>query len=146
MSRAYAQLRLLSADLATEFGFDWATKLFGAEAIASLPIRASGKNKGKPKGFVIWRKADTAGYCREVASPLAVGQLADAWIGSGPLSTRSHAVEGQWLGRSQTLAAAAAAGYFFEQGRARHAEEVAKAAAERADEIAEWHAEQAKNG
>lgn len=114
-----AHLATKSADLASEFGLDWATKLFGAEAIASLPVRAAGKNKGKPKGFVIWRKATVAGYCQEVSTPLAVGQLADAWIGAGALSLRGSAMLGQWLGRWQPLAASASAGCFFEDGRAR---------------------------
>jgi hypothetical protein len=55
MAKTYAMLETKSADLATEFGLDWATKLFGAEAIASLPVRTSGKNKGKPKGAPVRR-------------------------------------------------------------------------------------------
>jgi hypothetical protein len=140
---AYAQLETRHADLATDFGLDWATKLFGTEAIASLPVRASGKNKGKPKGFVIWRKATIAGYCRDVQAPLAVGQLADAWIGSACFSGRSNAVQGQWMGRSQSLAAAASAGCFFDAGRARHAAEQARNEADRQEMIADWKAQQA---
>jgi hypothetical protein len=100
----YAVLCPKSADLASEFGLSWATKLFGAEAIASLPVRLAGKNKGKPKGFVIWRKAIVPGWCREVSTPLAVGGFADAWIGAGPFSTRDGALIGQWHGRMQPLA------------------------------------------
>lgn len=133
---AYARLEMKSADLATDFGIEWATKLFGEEAIASLPVRASGKNKGKPKGFVIWRKASTAGYCREVSTPLAVGQLADAWIGAGCFSGRESALRGQWLGRVQGLAASASGGFFFDEGRARHAAEIAQEE-ERQKEFAE---------
>jgi hypothetical protein len=135
MPRTYATLETQSADLASEFGLNWATQLFGAEAIASLPIRKSGKNKGAPKGYVIWRKARTAGYSRAVASPLAVGQLADAWIGIGPLSQRGG-VEGFWLGRMQPLSASASAGCFFEAGRAKWAREQAQRAAD-------WEAEKA---
>lgn len=125
------------ADLATDFGRDWATKLFGEDAIASLPVRATGKNKGAPKGFVIWRKAMTAGYCREVCGPLAQGQMADAWIGFGPLSHRSDAIIGNWLGRMQALAASASAGAFFEEGRARRAAEDARNRADLAAMLAE---------
>ena len=128
---AYAQLETKSADLATDFGLEWATKLFGEEAIASLPVRASGKNKGKPKGFVIWRKANVAGYCREISAPHKVGQLADAWISSGCYSARNDALRGKWLGRVQGLAASASLGYFFEEGRARHAADQARDEAER---------------
>lgn len=141
MAKSYAQLETRNADLATDFGLEWATKLFGADAIASLSIRTVGKNKGKPKGFVIWRKATVAGYCRDVQGPLAVGQLADAWIGRGCFSNRSDAVYGQWLGRSQSLAASASLGYFFDAGRARWAAERARADADRAEEIAEYKRE-----
>lgn len=137
MAKTYAMLETKSADLATDFGLEWATKLFGAEAIASLPVRSSGKNKGAPKGFVIWRKAMIGGWCREFGTPLATGQFADAWIGAGPLSTRETAVTGQWFGRKQSLAATASAGFFFEEGRAREAARQAKDAAERAAERAE---------
>lgn len=131
----YATLETKSADLATPFGRDWATKLFGAEAIASLPVRASGKNKGAPKGFVIWRKAVTAGYCREIQSPVAVGNLTDAWIGEGPLSLRSGAMSGVWMGRTETLALSR---YFlFEEGRKRVTDERAREAARLEAEKAE---------
>lgn len=142
MARTYATLETKSADLATEFGLDWATKLFGAEAIASLPIRASGKNKGKPKGFVIWRKASTAGYCREVQSPMTVGQLADAWIGLGFATTRNGAIDGRWMGRPEKLALSRC--YLFEEGRARRAAEIARAGADWAAEKADWEAEKAE--
>lgn len=137
MPRTYAVLETKSADLATAFGLEWATKLFGEEAIASLPVRKSGKNKGAPKGFVIWRKATVAGWCREVFAPLGVGQLADAWIGLGFCTPRGAAMEGQWLGRRQTLAASASAGGFFEEGRARDG-------AERAKRESDWLAEKAE--
>ena len=136
MSRSYATLETKWADLATPFGLEWATKLFGADAVASLPIRKAGKNKGAPKGYVIWRKALTGGYCREVCSPVKVGQLADAWIGLGPLSPRGS-VEGVWFGRVQPLAASASTGCFFEEGRAKWAREEAKRAAD-------WEAEKAE--
>lgn len=136
MAKHFAQLELKSADLSTDFGLEWATKLFGAEAIASLPIRAAGKNKGKPKGFVIWRKITVAGYCREVMTPLAVGQLADAWIGAGCYTSRGEASRGLWLGRVQSLAASAPAGFFFDQGRQREMERQAQERARWADEVA----------
>ena len=118
---SYGRLETRSSDLATDFGLKWATDLFGEEAIASLPVRASGKNKGKPKGHVVWRKCSVAGYCREVQSPLAVGNLADAWIGAGPLSGRNDALPAKWHGRVQQLAGSR---YFlFEEGRKAVAEE-----------------------
>jgi hypothetical protein len=133
----YALLVTKWAGLETQFGLEWATKLFGAEAIASLPIRAAGKNKGKPKGFVIWRKAGVPGWSPEVSTPLAEGQLADAWIGAGAFSLRSNALVGQWAGRMQPLAGCT--DVLFGKAEARAAEE--KARFDR--EIAEIRAEAA---
>lgn len=118
----YATLETKHADLATEFGLDWATQLFGEEAIASLPKRMTGKNKGAPKGFVLWRKALTSGWCRERSHAVAPGQLVEALIGECPLS--SCGVQGFWLGRFQELSAGACARVFFEDGRAREAARV----------------------
>ena len=131
---AYARLETKSAGLETEFGLGWATKLFGHEAIASLPVRASGKNKGKPKGYVIWRKAVTAGYCREVMTPLRVGGMADAWIGTSPHTIRNDAVVGNWLGRMQPMGSSFSTGVFFEEGRAKAAER-ARLEAERIESL-----------
>lgn len=143
-ARQYAVLVPKSADLASDFGRQWAEKLFGAEAIASLPMRLSGKHKGKPKGYVIWRKAIVAGWSREAGAPLAVGQLADAWIGEGPLSHRSDALSGKWLGRMQPLASAASAGHFFDSGRARWATEEAERQRAWDEERREIEAERSK--
>jgi hypothetical protein len=136
----YFPMDVKHADLATEFGLNWATQLFGAEAIASLPVRKSGKNKGAPKGFVIWRKAVNGGYCRDLGHAVKAGGFIDAWIGAGFASNRSDAVQGRWLGRSQALAGSVG-GYLFEQGRERADRERALAAArweeEKADMLAE---------
>jgi hypothetical protein len=134
MPRTYAQLVTRSASLATPFGLEWATVLFGAEAIASLPVRLAGKHRGAPKGHVIWRKAHTPGWCSEVGTPLAYGTIADAWIGGSSQTPRGDALTGQWLGRVQPLAASASAGHFFAAGRIRHATEEAQRAAD-------WEAE-----
>ena len=61
-------------------------------------------------------------------SPVAAGQLVDAWIGNNGMSSRSEAVSGNWLGRIQTLASSPY--YLFEEGRRRHAEEQARERAE----------------
>jgi len=124
-----------SAELASDFGLKWATDLFGEEAIASLPVRAAGKNKGKPKGFVIWRKAITAGYDRGTQQAYAAGNMVDAWIGAGMFSTRGNAVQGKWLGRVQPLAASNSAGCFFEKGRERAAQERAESLARYAEDF-----------
>jgi hypothetical protein len=132
----YVSLHHKAADLSTPFGLEWATKLFGEEAIASLPVKLAGKHKGSPKGFICWRKAAESGYCRECMSPVRAGQLVDAWIGAGYFSARSDALSGMWLGRMQSLAASAPAGFFFDEGRAREA-------TRQAADAARWEEEKA---
>ena len=139
MAQIIARLETLSSPLASQFGRQWATTLFGEEAIASLPLLKAGKNKGQPKGYVFWRKAISGGWCRECQSPLAVGQLADAWIGIGPCSTREYAVSGQWLGRMQPLGGSKY--HLFQEGRDRWAAEQARNNEIRLGEVAEWYAE-----
>lgn len=128
------QLETKTADLATDFGREWATKLFGAEAIASLPVRLAGKNKGAPKGHVIWRKASAAGYCREIQSPVAAGQLVDAWIGTNGMASRSEAMSGMWGGRIQPIAGSRA--YLLEEGLTLFAREAAQRAQDLDDALA----------
>ena len=122
--RRSIRLETRNAALSTEFGAEWATKLFGAEAIASLPTYKIGPKKGQPQGYVIWRKAAESGYCAEARAPLAVGQLVDAWIGRDSLTLTGAAMHGQRMGRVQQLAMAAH--YLFAEGRARRAVEQAE--------------------
>lgn len=101
--RPYVQLTHRTASLAEQFGYDYAVRLFGQEAIDSLPVRASGKNKGKPKGFLIWRTAMTAGWVAECQAPCSAGGLVDAWVGAGQFTPRDSAERGVWFGRVQGL-------------------------------------------
>lgn len=91
-----------SADLSTEFGLDLARRWFGDEAIASLPTRTAGKNKGAPKGFLCWKRTTEAGWTFE-AGAVAAGTAIRAWIGTGPMSGEDGALSGLWMGRMQTL-------------------------------------------
>lgn len=103
MSRRPAATETKSADLATDFGYAYAVRLFGQEAIDSLPVRTVGKNKGRPKGFVIWKKTTEAGWHPNVSGGVGAGIVVRAWIGAGPFSGESDALEGVWLGRRQNL-------------------------------------------
>lgn len=123
----YADLDTKYATLSEDFGLNWATKLFGVEAITSLPTYQRGPKAGKPKAYVIWRKAATAGWCRESSEPVAIGQLVDAWIAPGPFARRSDALSGQWCGRVETLALSRT--FLFEEGRQRKLQDDAKARA-----------------
>jgi hypothetical protein len=90
--------------LSEQGAYDYAVRLFGATAIESLPKLERGPNKGKPKGFLHWRKATAAGYYRECAGPCKAGGLIDAWIGEHFGTLRDGAMRGMWCGRIQALA------------------------------------------
>lgn len=124
----YATYDRKSADLASEFGREYAERLFGAEAIASLPVRKSGKNKGAPKGHVCWLKTRTAGYSPYMDGGVGVGVVVRAWIGEGPLSNEGDAMRGQWLGRIQNLCGSRC--YLGPEAREREAARQAKEAAD----------------
>ena len=134
-SRRSIRLETSNAALSTDFGLEWATKLFGAEAMASLPTYKIGPKKGKPQGYVIWRKAAENGYCADVRAPLAAGQLVDAWIGRDSLTLYGAAMRGQWVGHVQNVSMVAH--YLFAEGRARRAAEQAEHDAELAEMRAE---------
>lgn len=106
-----------SAALSSEFGYDWAVKLFGRNAVESLPLLKSGPNKGKPKGFVLWKKAITSGYSRQYSQPVAPGTLVRAWIGEGQFTLEGGAMAGQFMGREQAICASR--DLLFEDGRKR---------------------------
>lgn len=91
------------ADLASEFGYSTAVRWFGQDAIDSLPVRKSGKNKGKPAGFLRWLSTATPGYSVYVSGGVAAGVTVRAWVGVGPFSGQSDAVQALWLGRTQSL-------------------------------------------
>lgn len=118
------QLENKSAALATDFGRQWAEKLFGEEAIASLPVYVRGPKKGRPKGYVIWRKALVGGYSRAHGIAFGQGQLVDAWLGAGFFTLRNDALVGDWLGRHQPIGSTMGA-YLFQEGRDRAAKEQA---------------------
>jgi hypothetical protein len=99
----HAQTVIKSAALSTEFGLSYATRLFGEEAIASLPLLKSGPNKGKPKGHIIWKRTTTAGYCVYVGGGVGPDQTVRAWIGEFSGTMESGAMRGKWMGRIQDL-------------------------------------------
>lgn len=52
------------APLSSEFGLSYATKLFGAEALADLPRYIRGPKKGQIKAWLHWMKAESGGWYR----------------------------------------------------------------------------------
>lgn len=138
---AKARTETKSADLATDFGLRYATWLFGEEAIASLPVRKIGKNKGKPKGHVIWLRTVSAGYHPCVDGGVKEGVTVRAWIGSGMFSPESDALQGEWLGRTQSLCGSAC--FLGPEKRAKWTAERAREAAQFQQQLAELRAEMA---
>lgn len=109
------------APLASDFGLDYATRLFGTEALADLPRYQRGQNAGKLKGYLRWRRTLTAGYHVNAGGGVRAGQTVRAWITAGPYGGESDALTGRWLGRVQSLCGSAI--YLGEEGRARAAAE-----------------------
>jgi hypothetical protein len=91
------------AKLSEDFGYDYAVRLFGRTAIESLPKLERGPNKGKPKGFIHWKKAMTAGYSRNYCQPVKPGTMVRAWIGEHMGTLEDNAMRGDWCGRMQNL-------------------------------------------
>jgi hypothetical protein len=122
-----AKLSIKSAPLAKPFGLEYATRLFGAEALADLPRFKRGKNAGQIKSHLRWVRTVTGGW-----SPYgiaAAGCTVRAWIGEGPLSLQSTALSGMWLGRVQPLCGSAC--FLGEENRAAEMARLAREETER---------------
>lgn len=61
----YARIDIKTAYMSGDFAVSYATRLFGAEAVAALPLISRGKRKGQIKGLLTWRKATVGGWWRE---------------------------------------------------------------------------------
>jgi hypothetical protein len=131
----HARTEQRSAQLTTDFGLKYAIKLFGQEAIDSLPLLQSGPRRGKPKGHVIWRTTTSAGYHVNAGRGVAAGTVVRAWIGAGPFSGEEAALTGLWLGRTQQLCGSR--DLLTAEYRAQHAAEQARDAAELQAQLAE---------
>jgi hypothetical protein len=133
--RRQAQTTHRSAPLSGEFGLGYATRLFGEEAIASLPVITRGPNKGKPRGYVCWLRTTEAGYHVNAGRGVSADTTVRAWIGEGQYTDQDNAVRGMWLGRIQNICGSM--DLLTPAYRARHAEEEARDKAEREAERAE---------
>jgi hypothetical protein len=116
-----AQVEQKAAKLSSDWGYQYAVRLFGQEAIDSLPTLKSGPNKGKPAGYVCWLKTTTPGYTAYVGGGAPAGMVVRAWTAPGPFSFQSDALTGKVLGRIQQMCLSRC--YLGEEGRARHAAE-----------------------
>jgi hypothetical protein len=116
-----AQIEQKAAKLSDEWGYQYAVKLFGQEAIDSLPVLKSGPNKGKPAGYVCWLKTTTPGYTPYVGGSAPVGMVVRAWTAPGPFASQDDALRGLVFGRIQQMCLSRC--YLGEEGRKRHMEE-----------------------
>ena len=137
MAKTTARLVTRSAALAEDFGVNYATRLFGAEALADLPRFSRGKNAGKLKGYITWVKAEAGGWSHQygVCRP----GLVRAWIGPSYAAPESTAMTGMFLGRNQLICASAS--LLGDENRARWMAEQAASRADEAARNAEWDAE-----
>ena len=118
----YAKFTTRSAPLASEFGRDWATKLFGAAVLAQVPVFSRGPKKGLPKGCVCWVDVSIGGWNRSYG--VMTPGLHSAWLGEdGYTSERAFRLE--WGGRVQAVHGPRL--YLFTDGSERMARERAAA-------------------
>src|SRR5687767_7899308 len=87
-----------TAPLHSEFGFSYATSLFGEEAIGSLPLYQRGPHKGQVKGWLVWEKAEKGGWSKYgvVRPGLVWARIAATAYSETPLT-------GLWMGRTEVL-------------------------------------------
>lgn len=130
-----ARTTLRSAPLCAEFGRDYATYLFGAEAVASLPLFTRGDKKGQPKGWINWLRTTEAGYHPNAGRAVAADTTVRVWITEHQGAPESSAMFGFWHGRTQNLAGSMSV--LGDEGRERRARDVANAAADRAALLAQ---------
>jgi hypothetical protein len=112
----YAIIEQKSARLSGEFGFSYASRLFGEDVIAQLPRYVRGPKKGQVKGYIVWEKVVRGGWVR--------GQgVATPGVTRAKLSLDPNGVEcfrANYLGRVQDLNFHR--DYLGEEGRRREVE------------------------
>lgn len=144
MSRRAREARTIHrfAALKDEFGLSYATRLFGEETIASLPVITRGPNKGKPKGYIVWLRTTEAGYHPNAGGGVKADTTVRAWLGDGPYTPQENAIRAMWLGRIQNVCGSMS--LLGEENRKRWMEQEERARAEERAEMAELRAE--RNG
>lgn len=94
-----ARLTRRCVPLFSEFGLEYATKLFGEQAIADLPRYQRGPKRGQIKAWLVWEKAESGGWDARygVCRPgLVHAHISGVYDGQMPL-------RGTWMGRVQDL-------------------------------------------
>lgn len=68
-----------TAPVSSDFGHDYAVRLFGQAALDSLPVYPSGPRKGRPKGTLKWVEC-TPGAGRTPEFVYATLYLGNKWV------------------------------------------------------------------
>jgi len=75
------------ASLATEFGKEYAERLFGRAILDQLPRYVRGPRKGEIKGYLVWNKCDRGGWHRHSGRVIYPNTLIRASLRTGPDSS-----------------------------------------------------------
>jgi len=97
----YCKTEIKTAFLNTEFGYNYACKLFGQEVIDSLPLITRGQRKGQRRGCLHWEKAIEGGWMHGVG--VVRPGLLRAWISNYFDNRQEDLIRAMWLGREQEL-------------------------------------------
>lgn len=76
----YANIIERDAWLSSEFGEDFARRIFGDEVVDGLPRYVRGKRKGAIKGIIRWDKVERGGWVREYGVENRVGRVIRATL------------------------------------------------------------------
>jgi hypothetical protein len=130
MAYQRATITTRTASLASEFGLEYATRLFGADTLAQLPRYVRGKNAGKLKGSLRWEKCEVGGWSRNHGGVVRPGLVRAALCED---TYGVNAYRGTYAGRTEMLDLSA--DFLGAEGRVRllelHGQAAARVDAER---------------
>lgn len=107
--------------LATDFGYEFACKVFGQTTVDQMPKFQRGPNKGKLKGFIGWRNCVVGGWSRAHGGVITPGKCVRAWLTEQYYGQENSAVSLEWCGRREKINFDRL--YLFDVGRTYKADE-----------------------
>lgn len=131
----YATYETKHAALATDFGYEFACKLFGKETVDLMPRYVRGKNAGKLKGFVGWRNCSVGGWSKAIGGVVYPGKCVRAWLTEAYYGDELSAVSLPWCGRVEIINFDRC--YLYEKGREARIEESRRYKQGRIEELQE---------
>jgi len=101
----YAHIQTKEAWLWTDFGFDFASRIFPQDILDDLPRYVRGEKKGKIKNHkIVWEKVERGGWTRTNGVEKRVGKVIKARLVCSPFREEEQTVldygrdaEGNWL-------------------------------------------------